>query len=74
MGNLTEKMVLIPECLIKCTTTLGFISEVKNRACKAKSIKQAYHDVEEDFQTYFGFRKYSDFNSFRVIYTRYRKK
>lgn len=70
MGNLTEKMRMIPERMIKCLDYMGFINEVKNRMDGRKSLIQAYNEVEDDMEKYFGFRKFSDISSFRVIMSR----
>ena len=70
MGNLTEKMRMIPERLIKCLDYMGFINEVKSRMDGKKTLLQAYNEVEEDMEHYFGFRKFSDISSFRTIMSR----
>lgn len=73
MGNLTEKMRMIPERLIKCLDQTGFIHEVKSRMDGKKTLIEAYNEVENDMEHYFGFRKFSDVSSFRVIMSRHTK-
>jgi prephenate dehydratase len=75
MGNLTEKMVMIPARLIPCNnTTAGFIAEFHHRLCSAKTQIEVFSEIEDELETYFGKRKFSDFQSFRVLLTRHNKK
>jgi hypothetical protein len=74
MGNLTEKMCLIPERLLKCLDQVGFINEVKHRISPTVNQFEAYHELEHDMEKYFGKRIYSDYQSFRVIQARHNKR
>ena len=44
----------------------GFVREFWERSKEHRTLKQAYEDVEKDFQKFFGQRRYSDYNSFRI--------
>lgn len=74
MGHLTEKHRLIPEYLIKCIDSKGFINEVIARTSSTCSLHEAYQSLETDYEQHFGQKKFSDFTSFRVIMYRHRKK
>lgn len=74
MGNLTAKMVLIPEHLLKCLDSKGFINEVKRRTSPGKSQREAYYELEDEMETYFQKRKFKDFQTFRTLQTRHNKK
>lgn len=73
MDNVTRKMVLIPEQLLKCLDYKGFIREVQDRIGPTKNQFNAYEDVEADMEKYFGKRKFKDYATFRVIQTRNNK-
>lgn len=66
-------MVLIPQELIKCLDTKGFINEVRRRTGPDKSQREAYYELEDEMETYFQKRKFKDFATFRVIQTRHTK-
>lgn len=74
MGHLTEKMVLVPEYLPKCLVTEGFINEVRSRISRFKTQREAYDELEEEMETYFHRRKFKDYQTFRVMQTRFNKR
>jgi hypothetical protein len=73
MGNLTEKMRLVPEHLIPCVTSEGFFQEIIRRWQSPKSLMDTYEELEYDYETHFRQRKFSSFSSFRVMFYRYIK-
>ena len=44
----------------------GFVREFWKRAKKHKTLIEAYENLESEYETTFGKRRYSDYNSFRV--------
>ncbi len=44
----------------------GFVREFWKRSKKHKTLIAAYEDLESDYQSTFGKRRYSDYNSFRI--------
>lgn len=65
---------MVPEKLLKCLDARGFINEVKSRQSSRVTLREAYTSVESDMETYFGKRKFSDFQSFRVVQSRHNRK
>ena len=53
--------------MIKIYSADGFIREFWQRAKDYKYLKQAYESLEKEHIELFGKRKYSDYNSFRVV-------
>ena len=52
----------------------GFVREFWHRTKKHKKLIDAYEELEEEFETNFGKRRYSDYDSFRVCRDRKIKK
>ena len=51
--------------IIALLTPEGFDKRFRSNAAKTKTYKEAYEQVEEEYQKYFLSRKYSDYNSYR---------
>tara|TARA_R100001440_G_scaffold74743_2_gene100558 strand:+ start:681 stop:887 length:207 start_codon:yes stop_codon:yes gene_type:complete len=51
--------------IIALLTPEGFDERFWSEASNTKTYKQAYENVEKDFEKYFQRRKYSDYNSYR---------
>ena len=59
---------------IALLTPEGFDERFWDNASKYKTYKKADEKLEDEYKTYFGKRKYSDYNSFRVCRDRRIKK
>lgn len=71
---MTEEMVLVPKRVLTMTSTLGFMMVVKAIKSRNQSaLIDAYEEAEELHKKYFGRRKYSEYQSFYVMYTRKKK-
>tara|TARA_R110002020_G_scaffold385529_1_gene596449 strand:+ start:2380 stop:2595 length:216 start_codon:yes stop_codon:yes gene_type:complete len=44
----------------------GFVREFWARSKNYKKLIDAYEDLEKDYESFFGQRRYSDYNSFRT--------
>ena len=67
---MNQKMVLIPEMVLKLVKFEGF-AEAYYEFCKTSATNaDAYERVEELHEKYFGKRKYSCFQSFTVLMSR----
>lgn len=66
--------MLVPQRVLKYHDTSEFIREVQDRVGPTLNMKAAYHEVESEFETYYGKTKFSDYGSFAVMYYRNRKK
>ena len=73
MANVTEKLRMVPDRLIKCLERDGFIEEVNSRVSSSKSQSQAFNEVAHEVEKHFDKKMYSDYQSFRVINSRYNK-
>lgn len=51
--------------ILTLLTPSGFDERFWDNAAQCKTYKLAYEKLEEEYETYFGRRKYSDYNSFR---------
>lgn len=60
--------------IIALLTPEGFDERFWDNASKYKTYKKAYEKLEDEYKTYFGKRKYSDYNSYRVCRDRRIKK
>jgi|TARA_R110000822_G_C15068281_1_gene468296 hypothetical protein len=68
---MTEEMTLVPKLLLSMTTTIGFMIAVRSiRSRDELSLIDAYETAEELHEKYFGHRKYSEYQSFYVMYKR----
>lgn len=68
---MSEEMILVPKRVMTMTTTIGFMIAV--RAIRSRdhlSLIDAYETAEELHEKYFGHRKYSEYQSFYVMYKR----
>lgn len=60
--------------ILKLHTKQGFIERYYNLLQDYPTNEQAYEAAERQHSNYFGQRRYSDYDSFRVILSRYNKK
>ena len=51
--------------IIALLTPDGFDERFWDNAAQSKTYKIAYEKVEQEYESYFGKRKYSDYNSYR---------
>jgi len=52
--------------MIRIYSANGFVREFWVKVKNHKTLKSAYESLEQDHIEFFGKRKYSDYNSFRV--------
>ena len=52
--------------MIRIYSANGFVREFWLKVKNHKTLKSAYESLEQDHIEFFGKRKYSDYNSFRV--------
>jgi hypothetical protein len=55
-------------------TAKEFFELVRKHMPETKTVKEAYDKAEEECEKQFGRRRYSDYNSFRVVKHHYKKK
>jgi len=68
---MTEEMILVPKRVMRMTTTIGFLLAVRSiRSRDDLNLIDAYESAEELHEKYFGHRKYSEYQSFYVMYKR----
>lgn len=68
---MTEEMILVPKRVMRMTTTIGFLLAVRSiRSRENLNLIDAYENAEELHEKYFGHRKYSEYQSFYVMYKR----
>lgn len=59
--------------ILKLHTKAGFISRYFNLIQDYGTNEAAYEAAERQYKHFFGERKYSDYDSFRVVLSRYNK-
>jgi|TARA_R100000654_G_scaffold7165_1_gene17908 hypothetical protein len=52
----------------------GFVRKFWEKTKNHKTYKAAYEELEKEYEGYFGQRRYSDYNSFRICRDRLTKK
>tara|TARA_R110000824_G_scaffold80166_4_gene201827 strand:- start:6313 stop:6519 length:207 start_codon:yes stop_codon:yes gene_type:complete len=52
----------------------GFVRKFWEKTKHHKTFKSAYEDLENEYESLFGKRRYSDYNSFRICRDRLTKK
>tara|TARA_R110002020_G_scaffold470398_1_gene696267 strand:- start:9275 stop:9484 length:210 start_codon:yes stop_codon:yes gene_type:complete len=56
---------MIDKKIILLLSPNGFDERFFELAAERKTYKKAYEDLENEYENYFGKRKYSDYNSYR---------